>query len=430
MNVSAVAEVLEHMRGVDEWRDPEPGGALATHLRQQRGPAVGHPQPQRVAADAGDRHTAVGHARGNGMRAAGAEMRDTDLAGRAPDFLLRPGDCVEPLSHGLRRRQASEPLAKRQRNDVRRQFAAFRQQGGAAFVALADDARPPVGRPVIGKVLDLRFENGAALLDHHDLLGAVERVAQAFRFERPHQADFIYDDAEAGGERLVDAELRQGLAHVAIGLAGGNDRQAAGGAVAEGDAIKGIGAGKRLGRRQSKIQLARILAPAVVRPAGAEPLRRKLEIIRQQDGRLLGIDRDGCRALDRIGHGFHAGPGPSIARHGDADEAEAQDLADILRTEHGNAGGDEGLIALVGQRGRTRARIVAGYRENPAMRRGADGIAVLDRIAGAVEAGVLAVPDAEHAVELAASDGGNLLRAADRGRGEFFIEARSEFDVV
>ncbi len=68
--------------------------------------------------------------------------------------------------------------------------------------------------------------------------------------------------------------------------------------------------------------------------------------------------------------------------------------------------------------------IVAGDHKHAAMRRGAAGVAVLQRIAGAVDAGALAVPEPEHAIDLAIGLGLDLLRAEHRGRGEVFVDGR------
>ena len=53
-----------------------------------------------------------------------------------------------------------------------------------------------------------------------------------------------------------------------------------------------------------------------------------------------------------------------------------------------------------------------------------------ERIAAAVDAGALAVPQAEHPVELAFAAHFRLLRAPDRGRRQLLVEARLEVDVV
>ena len=74
--------------------------------------------------------------------------------------------------------------------------------------------------------------------------------------------------------------------------------------------------------------------------------------------------------------------------------------------------------------------IVAGEAEDAAMFRRAGGIAVLQHVAGAVDARTLAVPDADHAVLARAGRQADLLRAPDGGRGEVLVDARLEDDVV
>ena len=74
--------------------------------------------------------------------------------------------------------------------------------------------------------------------------------------------------------------------------------------------------------------------------------------------------------------------------------------------------------------------VVAGEREHAAMLRGAGGIGVLQHVHRAVDAGALAVPDAEHAIDRGAREQGGLLAAPDRGRREVLVEAGLEVDVV
>ena len=74
--------------------------------------------------------------------------------------------------------------------------------------------------------------------------------------------------------------------------------------------------------------------------------------------------------------------------------------------------------------------IVAGERNDAAVLRGAGRVGVLERIERAVDAGALAVPDAEHAIDLGAREHADLLAAPHRGRGEVLVEAGDEGDVV
>ena len=74
--------------------------------------------------------------------------------------------------------------------------------------------------------------------------------------------------------------------------------------------------------------------------------------------------------------------------------------------------------------------IVAGEAQHAAVFRRARGIAVAEHVAAAVDAGALAVPDADHAVVAGALRQIELLRAPDRGGREVLVHAGLEFDVV
>jgi hypothetical protein len=54
---------------------------------------------------------------------------------------------------------------------------------------------------------------------------------------------------------------------------------------------------------------------------------------------------------------------------------------------------------------------------------------VAEGIAGAIDAGALAVPHAEHAIELAFAAQFGLLGSPQRRSSEFFVDARLKFDV-
>src|SRR5208283_1444886 len=77
-----------------------------------------------------------------------------------------------------------------------------------------------------------------------------------------------------------------------------------------------------------------------------------------------------------------------------------------------------------------RAVVVAGERDRAALGRNAGEIGVAQRVARAIDAGPLAIPDSEHAIDGRAGKVGQLLRAPDRGRGQVLVEARAEDDVV
>ena len=55
---------------------------------------------------------------------------------------------------------------------------------------------------------------------------------------------------------------------------------------------------------------------------------------------------------------------------------------------------------------------------------------MLERVHRAIDAGPLAVPDAEHAIDLGARKHPDLLAAPHRRRREILVEAGRKFDVV
>src|ERR1700719_2103 len=76
------------------------------------------------------------------------------------------------------------------------------------------------------------------------------------------------------------------------------------------------------------------------------------------------------------------------------------------------------------------AVVVTGETEHAAVLRRARGIAVAEHVAAAVDAGSLAVPDADHAVVVGAGRKVELLRAPHGRRREVLVHAGLELDVV
>ena len=74
--------------------------------------------------------------------------------------------------------------------------------------------------------------------------------------------------------------------------------------------------------------------------------------------------------------------------------------------------------------------VVAGEAQHAAVLGRARRIAVAEDVAAAVDAGALAVPDADHAVILGAGRQIELLRAPDRGGRQILVHAGLELDVV
>ena len=158
------------------------------------------------------------------------------------------------------------------------QLAVRRLQRLADIVRLARDARTPVGRLVIESVRQLLLDDRAFLLEHQQLLVTTTERERRIRLERPDHADLVEPDAERPSPTLVDAELAQGLAHIQVGLARGDDAEGAPLAV-EHDTVESIGAREGLRGGQLEVdeptlhrQREEIAAPTV------ETARRHLDI--------------------------------------------------------------------------------------------------------------------------------------------------------
>ena len=73
--------------------------------------------------------------------------------------------------------------------------------------------------------------------------------------------------------------------------------------------------------------------------------------------------------------------------------------------------------------------VVAHQRQHAAVPGGTSQIGVAEHVAGTIDARSLAVPHAEHAIELALAAQLRLLGAPERGGGEFLVDAGLELDV-
>ena len=74
--------------------------------------------------------------------------------------------------------------------------------------------------------------------------------------------------------------------------------------------------------------------------------------------------------------------------------------------------------------------IVADDGEDAAMRGGSCGIGMLEHVHGAVKTRPLAIPDAEHAIDIGTRPHADMLRTPDGGGAQLFIDARDEDDVA
>src|SRR3546814_17895068 len=102
---------------------------------------------------------------------------------------------------------------------------------------------------------------------------------------------FVDGKADLPGTRLVDAEVVQGLTHVEIGLAGGDDAEAAL-AVAEHHAVELVGASEGEGGVALVAVQALLLRQRRVRPADVQSFTRPLAVLGQHDLSARGREGD------------------------------------------------------------------------------------------------------------------------------------------
>jgi hypothetical protein len=362
VGVGAVAQIGEDVLLVDERRLTDPGHALAAHLGEGLRAAV-HPDDHVVAADAGHRAAALGHAGRGVVRAARAEIgqaRDRRGLGLQLALLLleeaQARTDLVVLVIGL---QACRDHAR----DARRVELTGRGQNPVALlVELADHARPSGRRVVVHLLLELILDQRALLLDDDDVAEPVFEAAHALGLEGPGHGDLVEADADIGRLALVDAQVLQRLTHVEKSLAGRDDPEPGVRAVDD-DAVERVRAveGERrveLVAVQAQFLLERRIGPADVQPAG-----RHGEVVRLHDRDALGVDVDRGRAVGRIRDDLHADPEAGVARQRPAVEAVVDQLLHVGRVQHRHAGRDQLVLALVRQGRGLAGVVVAGQRE-------------------------------------------------------------------
>jgi len=312
-------------------------------------------------------------------------------------------------------------------------FGAFDARPFALLVELADHARAHVPAlrvpPVVELFLQLVLEQLALFLHHQDLVQPLGEVAHAVGFERPHHADLVQADADLGGQRVVDAEVVEGLAHVEIALAAGDDAQARRGRVDD-DVVEAVGA--CVGERgvELVVQQALFLHQRRIGPTDVEAVRRQREVGGDDDLHACRVDVHRGRGLHRVGERLERHPAARIARQRKAMHAEVDVVLHARGRENRHHHRLEEVIGLMGKGGRLGSVIVAGHHQHAAVPRAAGGVGVAEHVAAAVHARALAVPHGEHALVVGLRAQIDLLRAPHRGRGEVFVDAGLEHDVA
>ena len=427
MVVGAVAEVLEHVAAPGERRLADPVRALAAHLGVALGRAV-HPLGHEVAADPRVGAVALGHPGGCVVRAARAEARRAH-AGIARDRqdLLRFLQLREAAGEVVVAVIAQQALADGDRDVVRVERVFDGEEPVAALVLLADHDRL-VRRPV-EFLSDLHLDERALLLDDDHEVEPAREIDQLRLRQRPGAGDLEEAQAHVVGLHLVEAELVHGLADVEIALADRDDADLRVAAAGQDHLVEAVRPHEGQHGVALEVVEARLLLQEWIARPDVQPAGRHREIGRDLDLHPVDAAVHGSRGFDVVLHAFHGHPGAAEAREREAVETVIEQLLHPGRVQdraHHVYEGEFGLVRDCGGFGRV---VVAHQGEDAAISGGAGLVGVAEDIARAVDAGALAVPDAEDAVVLALAAHLGLLRTPEGGRGELLVQPWLEDDM-
>ncbi len=413
----AVAEVLEQVAVADERRQPDPVRPLGPHRggRDERlGAVAGLEVDHAVAADAAARDRADRHDRGPVVRAAAAE-------GGQPAGDLGQREPGPPETRGGRRGEIGDDPGEDGDEAVGGELAGHRHEGRPGAVALAPDGG---GQPrLVHDRPHLLLDERALLLDHEDLVDRPGQLEHAGRGHRIGHRQLQDPDARAGEVGRADAARLQRPEHVAVRLARADDAQP-GRALGADEPVEPPGGHPPLCGPQAAVepQLLEVAAedPAhgLVTPGPAVDLDLGVD-----GGEPVDAGVDGGDAVGHRGHDAHADPRPAEAAEPERLDAEVEQVLLVGRHQHRGRGVGQRQVGVVGQRRRLGRGVVADEQHRPAARSGAHEVGVLQHVARPVEAGALAVPGADDAVDVLVGDGAAHLRPPDRGGGELLVEA-------
>src|SRR5260221_2376718 len=288
MVISAVADVLEHMRCFDERCFADPACTLTAHLRIAGGAAI-HELRHEVTANARQRARTFGYEGAGIVRTAGTEVRRPIHRRLLRDprfqtFLLC--DARAQLRIVDARQQ---PASDRNRDLVGIQRGIGAKQDFPDFVTLADHLRRT--GLAVEHFLQLRLDQPALFLHDDDFVEAFGEFCRAARFQRPRHADLV--DAKAKPRRFgaADTQILHSLTHIHVGLAAGCDAQLRVRRIHD-DLVELVGQRKCLGGLQLVGMQSRFLLERRIRPADVEPAFRHFEIGRHHDVYACRIDID------------------------------------------------------------------------------------------------------------------------------------------
>ena len=426
MEVSAIADVLEHVLATRERRLADPRHALGPHLGVAGGGPV-HRLRHPAAADAGIALAALGQ---HGRRAVWTTTAEVEAAAQDVDHAL--GRAVgpqrfDPLAQCCVVVQGQQALADGDRHLVGIERHLGLEQCLTLFVELADDGRHVT--PAIELLLELRLDQAALFLDHQDLVQTDGEFGGALRLQRPGHADLVETQTQPGGGLLRKMQIVKRLKHVEVALAVADDTQLGRRTVDDGP-VDPVAARKSPYRAQFVAMQPGLLRMRRVGLTYVDAIGRPRHAFGQGDPNPIDVDIDRGCGLDRVLDAFHADPATAVTRQRPAQHAVIQDLLHTGRAEHRNHRVDHREFALMAGGRRLAGVVVAHQHQHAAQRRRPGQVAMAESVAGTVDARALAVPEREHPVVLALAADLGLLRTPDRGGCQVFVDPGHENDVV
>ncbi len=419
MAEGAVAQVLEDVAVADERGQADPVHALRAHRR--RGDEqlllvavleVDHP----VAADTAARHRPLGDDR---RAVVGAAAAEGGRAGRQ----VEQGEAGPP---GGSDRSGCGQVGQHPSQDVdesvRGQLAGGRDEGPAVAVALAADGCGPAR--LLQQGAHLLLDEGPLLLDHQDLVGGVGQGQHRRRHDRVGEGQL--EDPDAGRGQVVgpDPAGLQRAEHVAVGAAGAHDAEP-GVSLGPDRAVEPLGLDPCLRGPQPPVdpQLLEVgpqdRAGRLVLPRLAVDHQLRLDV--GEPGRV-GVDR-----TDAVGDGgddADADPRPARPAEPEGVDGQVEQVLLVGGHEDRHRGVGQRGVGVVGEGRRLGRGVVSDEQHGAAVGPDAHQVGVLQHVAAAVEAGPLAVPGTDHAVDAVVGHRRAHLRPPHRRRGQLLVQPR------
>ena len=110
--------------------------------------------------------------------------------------------------------------------------------------------------------------------------------------------------------------------------------------------------------------------------------------------------------------------------------AKVQVFLHVGRIQHGDTGGGENVIGLVGHRGGFGAVVIACQYQHTAVTGAAGRVGMLEHVHGTVHTRAFAIPHGKGAIEAGTGVQIGLLATPDGGSGQIFVQTGLEYDVV